>query len=700
MIINPNKMQHYKDCMKEDYIIANDVKVGKRYACDDILCFDIETCNYYVTPSGEVLSIRDIFARCKYDLDAIDKMFDIVKPGAVPYIWMFGYNHRVIYGRDLQEFKTFLEYLAPKFQNETHIFVHNLSYEYQYLRELLVFDDVFFTEARNPLYANYGNFKFRCSYRLTGLSLEKWGKEIGTQKKVGDLDYYSLYTPFKDLDEKSMGYCKGDIDVMLAGLDIYKQEYKHVVKIPFTITGIPRRDVKAINRKEKLSFKYAECQPKTPEEWKVQHQTFQGGLTLVNPQHCGRVLHHIESEDKKSAYPFAFFMKYPCSAFVKTCAPVNWYDGNHHICLVEFRKLKARYNITPLSSSKRVMIQGAIYSNDSVLKNNGKVIYCERCAYYLTEVDFKLLDQFYTYKEMIVHSHWFAMSDYLDKSFMKYMLKLYADKTLLKHSDPVFYMRQKGKLNSLFGMSGTSLCQDLITEDPEHNYIKTRLTDDQIQEELFSYQEKAYKNVLPYSVGIYCTAYQRLMLMEMALKAGIDKLCYTDTDSLKGRYSNADLKIFEEENERIIKWTFDRCIEQGIEYELTCPKDTEGVPQYIGTWEHDASYYDIKFLGAKRYAYRYAKDDCVHITVAGVPKSAQRALKSLKQFKEGLKFDLFNSHKNLITYLDGNNPEVIFPDGYVVKNKYAANIRPTSYTLSLTADFRDLIKHYLAMKYH
>ena len=223
---------------------------------------------------------------------------------------------------------------------------------------------------------------------------------------------------------------------------------------------------------------------------------------------------------------------------------------------------------------------------------------------------------------------------------------------------------------------------------------------DQIQEELFSYQEKAYKNVLPYSVGIYCTAYQRLMLMEMALKAGIDKLCYTDTDSLKGRYSNADLKIFEEENERIIKWTFDRCIEQGIEYELTCPKDTEGVPQYIGTWEHDASYYDIKFLGAKRYAYRYAKDDCVHITVAGVPKSAQRALKSLKQFKEGLKFDLFNSHKNLITYLDGNNPEVIFPDGYVVKNKYAANIRPTSYTLSLTADFRDLIKHYLAMKYH
>lgn len=700
MMIDPGKMQHYKECMKEDYIIAHDVKVGKRYASDDILAFDIETCNYYVTPSGEILSIRDIFARCKYDLDEIDKMFDEVTPGAVPYIWMFGYNHRVIYGRDLPEFKTFLEYLAPKFQNETHIFVHNLSFEYQYLRELFDFDEVFLTEARNPLYCKLGNFKFRCSYRLTGLSLEKWGKEIGVQKKVGDLDYYSLYTPQQELDEKSLGYCKGDIDVMLAGLDIYREEYKHIVKIPYTITGIPRRDVKRINAKQKLSYKYADCQPKTPEAWKVQHQTFQGGLTLVNPQHCGRILHHIESEDKKSAYPFAFFKKYPCSEFIKTCAPVEWNDGNHHICLVEFQGLQARYNITPLSSSKRVMIQGAVYSNDAVLKNNGKIIYCDRCAFYLTEIDFKLIDMYYTYKKCIIHSHWFAMSDYLDKSFIKYMLKLYADKTLLKHSDPVFYQRQKGKLNSLYGLSATALCRDSIEETEDHEYIKIRMNDDQMQTELITYQEKPYKNVLPYSAGIYCTAHQRYMLMEMALKAGVDRLCYTDTDSLKGRYRKSELKIFEEENERIIKWTFDRCMEQGIEYELTCPKDDEGVPQYIGTWEHDASYYDIKFLGAKRYAYRYSKDDAVHITVAGVPKSAQRALHSLKDFKEGLKFDLFNSHKNLICYLDGDNPQVTFPDGYTVTNKYAANIRPTSYTLSLTADFRDLIKHYLAMKYH
>lgn len=701
MEINPDKMQHYKDCMKEDYIVAHNEKCGKKYVCDDILCFDIEVCNYYVTPAGEVCSIKDIFRKCNYDLDRIEKMFDVCTPGGLPYIWMFGYNNRVIYGRDLEEFREFLQYLAPKFDYETHIWVHNLSYEYTWLRELLQFEDVFFTEARQPLYAQLGNFVFRCSYRLTNLSLAKWGEQCGVSKKVGDLDYYELYTPLKLLDEKSLGYCKADIDVMVAGIKQYVTEYKHICKIPFTQTGVVRKDIKNICQKNKLNYHTAECQPKTTEEWKVQRYTYGGGLTLVNPKHCGRILHNIQSFDKKSAYPFALLQKYPCSSFVKTNIPVNWNDNNHHICLVEFRNFRARYDVTPQSSSKRILLQNATFNSDDVMKNNGKIISADIAAFYITEVDYKLLDLYYTWSEMIIHSHWFAMSDYLHPEVVKYMLQLYADKTLLKHGDPVIYLRKKEKLNSLYGMAGTSLVQDEVTEDPDTlTYEKRRKTNAEIQDELLTYQAKQYKNVLQYSVGLYCTSWQRYLLMEMALKANIDLLCYTDTDSLKGRYTNTQRRIFEEENERIIKWTFDRCIAQHIEYELTCPRDTKGNPQYLGTWENDANYYEFKCLGAKRYAYRMNKDDHVHITVAGVPKKAGRVVKSLKNFKEGLKFDIFNSHKNLITYMDGNNPLVTFPDGYTVKNKYAANIRPTSYTMTLTGDFRELIQKYLKQKYH
>lgn len=701
MEINPDKMQHYKECMKEDYIVAHNEKCGKKYVCDDILCFDIEVCNYYVTQDGEVLSIKDIFKKCNYDLEQIDKMFDTCTPGGLPYIWMFGYNNRVIYGRDLEEFREFLYYLSPKFAYETHIFIHNIAYEYVWLRELLQFDDVFFTEARQPLYAQIGNFVFRCSYRLTNLSLAKWGEQCGVAKKVGDLDYYKLYTPRTPLDDKSLGYCKADIDVMLAGIKLYLKEYKHICKIPFTQTGTVRRDVKSINQREKLNCKTAECQPKTPEDWKVQRQAYSGGLTLVNPKHCGRILHNILSFDKKSAYPFALLQKYPCSGFVKTNVPVNWNDGNHHICLVEFRNFRARYDVTPQSSSKRILLHNATFNSDDVMKNNGKIISADVACFYITEVDYRLLDMYYEFDKMIVHSHWFAMSDYLNPEIVKYMLQLYADKTLLKLGDPVIYLRRKEKLNSLYGLAACRLVQDSVTEDPETlTYIKRRKKDDEIQDELLNYQIKPYKNVLQYSVGLYCTSWQRYLLMEMAMKANIDLLCYTDTDSLKGRYTDTERRIFEEENERIIKWTFDRCIAQKIEYELTCPRDTKGNPQYLGTWENDANYYEFKCLGAKRYAYRMHKDDVVHITVAGVPKKAGRTVKSLKNFKEGLKFDIFNSHKNLITYMDGNNPLVTFPDGYTVKNKFAANIRPTSYTMTLTNDFRELIQKYLKQKYH
>lgn len=701
MIIDPSKMQHYKDCMKEDYIVAHNYKSGKNYYCDDILCFDIEVCNYFVAPSGEVLSIEDIFKRCNYNKDDIEKCFDEFQPGGVPYIWQFGYNDRVIYGRDLAEFREFLYYLGTKFEYESHVFVHNLSYEYTWLRELLEFQDVFLTEARSPLYAQIGNFVFRCSYRLTNLPLAKWGEQCGVAKKIGDLDYHKLYTPLTELTDTEIGYCKADIDVMVAGIRQYLKEYKHIHKIPFTQTGIVRKDIKAINQKHKLNYHYAECQPKNAEEWKVQHYTYQGGLTLVNPQHCGRILHNIESFDKKSAYPFALLQKYPCSGFVKTNIPVNWRDGNHHICLVEFQNFRARYKVTPQSSSKRILLKGARFNSDDVMKNNGKIISADVAAFYVTEIDYQLLEMYYKWDKCTIHSHWFAMSDYLDPNVVKYMLQLYADKTLLKHGDPVIYLRKKEKLNSLYGMAGTALVQDSVVEDPETmKYIKRRKNQQEIQEELISYQVKQYKNVLNYSVGLYCTSWQRFLLMEMALKAGIDLLCYTDTDSLKGRYRDVERRIFEEENERIIKWTFDRCIAQHIEYELTCPRDTEGVPQYLGTWENDATYYEAKFLGAKRYAYRMYKDDSVHITIAGVPKKAARAVKSLKNFKEGLKFDIFNSGKNLITYLDGNNPLVTFPDGYTVTNKFAANIRPTSYTMSLTGDFRELIQKYLKMKYH
>ena len=128
--------------------------------------------------------------------------------------------------------------------------------------------------------------------------------------------------------------------------------------------------------------------------------------------------------------------------------------------------------------------------------------------------------------------------------------------------------------------------------------------------------------------------------------------------------------------------------------------NTKGTREYLGTWEHDAHYHELKVLGAKRYAYKATPDDSVHITIAGVPKAAAHVLKNVDDLCEGLEFDLFNSHKNLLTYRDGSNPLVTMPDGYKVKNTCAVNIRPTSYKLTLEKEYRALIKKYLEQKSH
>lgn len=708
----------YSEYIENDMLCPDLKEIKKKKLCDNIISFDIETCNYFVK-DHVVYSINDIIEKYKADVAAIEAFFDSATAGATPYIWQFCIDGVAIYGREFKEVKKVLTYISKKTRgHEVHIFIHNAAFEYQYLQELLKIKKRFFTEARKPLYFQYKNLYFRCSYRLTNLSLAKWGKNLHCDKKVGQLDYYGLYSPRTKLSPEQLEYCEYDVLIMNKGLHQYRDQYKHVAYIPLTQTGIPRRDLKALNQKEKGYLnKVAMMQPRTPEEWKVQHFTYCGGLTLCNPKNVGKVLYNVGGIDKKSAYPFTFLMKFPSTSFEQVTAPPVWDDGNHHICLVEFINLRAKYDITPLSSTKRILIEGGVFAHDSetdfqkigIARNNGKIIKAKRYATYITEIDYKLIKMYYDCDKEIIHDHYIALSDYMPRHVIMYMLECYAKKTLLTGVDEVMRARAKEILNALYGLAATALVHDDIIEDNDFNYIKTRLNDEQIQQELITLHQKKYKNVLPYCYGIYVTAYQRYFLMEMAhkfLKNGrLDKLCYFDTDSIKALFDENDYKIIEEENERIIQWTKERCALQDIPYEMTCPKNTKGNREYLGTWEQDIDspnkkYYQIKFIRAKCYAYKLTPEDHVHHTIAGVPKAASNVLHEVDDLKDGLTFDIFNSRKSLLTYCDGNNPLVTMPDGYKVKNTCSVNIRPTSYTLKLDGEYKSLIKKYLSEKYH
>ena len=716
-------MIHYREYIENDSFIPQLVTLGKKSLSDNIICFDIETCNYFVY-DNQVYSINDIIKKYNADVKKIEDFFTQAEAGACPFIWQVCVDGVTVYGRELKEFKRFFNYLDKKMcKHKWHLWIHNLAFEYQFLQEIFKFKNKFFTEARKPLYVKYKHCLFRCSYRLTNLSLAKWGKNLGIEKLTGALDYHDMYSPKSKLSQDNLAYCETDVYIMYKGILQYKDMYKHIEYIPTTQTGIPRGDIKKLNQKEKKFLKQcAKMQPRTPDEWKVQHCTFNGGLTLCNPANAGKVLKNVGGFDKKSAYPFQMLQKFPCTVFEKSTAQPVWTDGNHHMCLCEFVNLNAKYDITPLSSSKRIMQKGVVYSIDyrgttkerlqGISRNNGKIMHADRFALYITEKDKELIDLYYKYDKVIVHDHYIALSDYMPRHVIEYMLKRFEQKTLLTGIDEVMRLREKEKINALYGLSATALIHDDITESDTFEYIKTRKTDTQIMEELQKLHSQVYRNVLPYSYGLYITSYQRLELMKTALlfadgtgKNALHKLCYFDTDSEKGFFTDADREKIARLNDQIIEWTRERLAEQDIPFEMSCPMNKKGYREHLGIWEEDIAspnkqYYEFKCLRAKCYAYKLTADDHTHITIAGVPKTASNVLQSVDDLKEGLEFDLFNSRKSLLTYRDGDNPQVKLPDGYKVKNTCSINIRPTSYKLTFDTEYRDLIKMYLSQKYH
>lgn len=155
----------------------------------EILTFDIETTSIW-NIAGQITSYKECYS---------EKQYNNAESKAFCYIWQFGIDYTIYYGRYLSELPEFLR----KVKKACHglspiIWIHNLSYEFQFIREYL--EDiapitVFARSVRKPIKFNWDIFEFRCSYMLTRKSLATWGDELGCEKMVGDLDYNILRTP-------------------------------------------------------------------------------------------------------------------------------------------------------------------------------------------------------------------------------------------------------------------------------------------------------------------------------------------------------------------------------------------------------------------------------------------------------------------------------------------------------------------------
>lgn len=216
---------------------------------NNIYTFDIETTSFFIVNNKQVPA-KDY-----------EKLTDKQKENAIPcsimYEWSFGINNEIYYGRTWEELRIFLHIIASQIPIKKYLFIHNFTFEFQFLRSQFEFQEVFARTKRKVMKAVLSEFNFevRCTYFLSNASLKQLPKlyKLNVKKMVGDLDYNLIRTPITKLTEKELHYCKNDCLVLYEYIKRELETYETVKKIPKTSTGKVRRELRERTQKD---YKY------------------------------------------------------------------------------------------------------------------------------------------------------------------------------------------------------------------------------------------------------------------------------------------------------------------------------------------------------------------------------------------------------------------------------------------------------------
>lgn len=669
-------------------------KSNKGKVSNDIIAFDIETTSAYMNPMSGKLEMFNSLKKPEYYKDMIKV--------SLCYAWACTIEYNVFYGRCLESFLAFLEDLDKVTQGiQKYVYVHNLAFETQFLRNILFDMEVFARKKRRPIYIRWGNYEFRCSYMLTRLSLAKWAKskKLAHQKLMGQLDYNVMRTPKTMLTASEMEYLFNDVLVMVDGLKEYVERFGSVWNIPITQTGIVRREYNNRMRDEiKYHLKMRELVPETLEEYRELIDIFGGGLTRANYLWAGDIIENVRSRDKTSAYPWAMISKkYPMTKFIET-DNYNLFIGNSdysYIITVELWDIKSKFWNTYLSLYK------CTKSKDSVC-DNGRIISAKYVQITCTNIDYEIILQSYDIGRQNILGFKYAINGYLPNILSMYILELFNYKT--KYRDvPEYadlYMKSKEELNALFGM----MCTRTITDDIV--YIDNEWGIDWLNKEKFNDKIVKQKGRISklnssFAQGVWIPAYQRADLWSHVINGLDEDIIYMDTDSNKHTRHELYDSYFENYNAKIREEQDYHAKRLGVSSDMFRPAQPDGKICSLGEYDIDADYDKFITLGAKRYCYE--KGGKLAITVSGVSKGAVKQLNAIDEFKDGLVFTTDNTGKLMLHYND-NLPVCVYCDidnssdfeqgldEYESFYTYGICAQPTEYTLDLTHEYSELIQ--------
>lgn len=411
---------------------------------------------------------------------------------SVMYIWQwqFGDKYTVI-GRSWYELRLFLAELKEELEdNRLVIYVHNLSFEFQYLSGVFDFapDDVFCMDHRKVLKALLHNsFEFRCSYLQTNMSLRSFCEKMGVHSFKLKMDYKKQRFWYTELTQKELAYCVNDVKGLVEAIQIeMDRDGDNLYTIPLTSTGYARRDAKKAMRK--VSPSYVKNQLPTYEIYKMLREAFRGGNTHASRYYSNKILEDLNSADISSSYP---------NEIVNSLFPVSKFQIKKNCTMEQLEELIYK-------RGKAVIIRCALFNvtlKDDIIPvpyiptskcrgiykgtyDNGRVLSAEVIAEItITDIDYEIIKKQYDFDMRLITV---ASARYgkLPQPLRDCVLDYFKQKTLLKdkptdqeHTDVFYallYGKQKQLLNAQFGM---------MAQDPVKVSVK-----------YFSGLEKLYKD--------------------------------------------------------------------------------------------------------------------------------------------------------------------------------------------------------------
>lgn len=619
---------------------------------------------------------------CAFDIETTN---DPESQQAFMYVWQFQYNNITIMGRTWEEFMDFMRKIAKELKSHEYvvIFVHNLSFEFQFLHGIYEFDkdEVFAIDSRKVLKCEMlGHFELRCSYLQTNMSLAEFTHKMGVEdaKLSGEtFDYSKQRYPWTELTDEEIAYCVNDVKGLVEAMRIQMElEGDSFYTLPLTATGYVRRDVKAAMR----HFNRQELKDMLPDYdvFSMLQEAFRGGNTHANRYYVNAVLNDVHSYDYASSYPnVQINCRFPMSPWLKEdgmnldrCLLKIY--GHHRACLMRVRLFNVRL---------KEPMWGAPYLAKAKCRNikacendNGRILSAEYLETTLTDIDFKIVLKEYEFDWIEFTDFYHSRYGMLPKQLRETVMEYFRRKTELKgiEGQDLYYGKAKAKLNAVYGMTVTSPVREGI------DFIKGEFLDrhDDPRELLDKSNKKAF---LSYAWGVWTTAHARAELEEAIELCG-DRFVYCDTDSVK-YIGNIDFSKFNARKRR-------RSEDSGA-----VAVDPKGKKHYLGVMEHDADYIEFATMGAKKYVYRYP-DGKLGITIAGVNKikgaEELEAAGGLEAFREG--FTFFKAGGTESIYNDKPETTKLIREGREIPITSNLFIKDSMYTLGITAEYARILQ--------